>query len=150
MRTYKIIHIKKEYQSFVLGREKLLQELLSSETHNHDEPNELKYVCEDMNAVAIKEGIQSRLKRVFTNMKYDTNHIYFEHPLKGSIEMEFQPYFLNVSCEGSQMLDLDLFAGLSDTSDCYMAFQQEQTSYGWLKPIKIGSIHSFSEILDFI
>lgn len=150
VRTYKIIHIKKEYQSFVLGREKLLYDLLTSETHQQNEPNELKYVCEGMNAVEIKEGIQDRLKRVFTNMKHDHNYIFFEHPLKGSIEMEFQPYYLTVCCEGSKMLDLDLFAGLSDTSDCYMAFQQEQSSFGWLKPIKIGSIHSFSEILDFV
>jgi Sporulation inhibitor of replication protein SirA len=151
MRTYKIVHIKKEYQSFVLGREKLLHDLLFRESHlNETEPDELKYVCEGMNTLTIQQGIQGRLKRVFTNMKYDQNHIYFEHPLKGSIEMEVQPFCINVCCEGSQMLDLDLFAGLSDTSDCYMAFQKEQSSFGWLKPIKIGSIHSFSEIHDFV
>ena len=151
MRTYKIIHIKKEYQSFVIGREKMLHELLFDESHFvTEEPEELKFVCESLNTKNMKECIQERLQRVFTNMTLNQDHIFFEHPVKGSIEMSFSPYYLHVSCEGSQMLDLDLFAGLSDTCDCYLAFQQEQNVFGWLKPIKIDSLHSFSEILDFV
>lgn len=151
MRTYKIFHIKKAYQPFVLGREKMLQELLGKEHVQSDqEHNEMTYVCERINEELIKKSLDKKLSRLFTHKEQDENKILLEHPLKGSIHMKIDPYCLHVWCKGSHMLDLDLFAGLSDSSDCYMAFQQEEISFGWLKPIKIGSIHSFTEILDFV
>jgi len=39
MRTYKIFHIKKEYQPFVLGREKMLQEILGKDQKQSDIDN---------------------------------------------------------------------------------------------------------------
>lgn len=150
MRTYKIFHIKKAYQPFVLGREKMLQEILGkdSEQSNQDH-NEMTYVCEKIDEEFIKESLERKLSRLFSHNEQDLHKLLLEHPLKGSIHMKFEPYCVHVFCKGSHMLDLDLFAGLSESSDCYMAFQQEEGSFGWLKPIKIGSIHSFTEILDF-
>ena len=150
MRTYKIFHIKKAYQPFVLGREKMLQEILGKEQVQCDEDhNEMTYVCERIDETLIKRNLEGKLSRLFSHNEQDQHKLLLEHPLKGSIQMKFEPYCVHVWCKGSHMLDLDLFAGLSDSSDCYMAFQQEEASFGWLKPIKIGSIHSFTEILDF-
>lgn len=151
MRTYKIFHIKKAYQPFVLGREKMLQELLGKDhIQNSQDHNEMTYVCEKIDEDFIKKNLDRKLSRLFSHQEQDCNKLVLEHPVKGSIHMKFEPYCVHVWCKGSQMLDLDLFVGLSDSSDCYMAFQQEEASFGWLKPIKIGSMHSFTEILDFV
>ncbi len=150
MRTYKIFHIKKAYQPFVLGREKMLQEILGSDLGlSNQDHNEMTYVCEKIDEESIKQNLDRKLSRLFSYNENVQNKLTLEHPLKGSIHMKFDLYCVHVWCKGSHMLDLDLFAGLSDTSDCYMAFQKEESSFGWLKPIKIGSIHSFTEILDF-
>ncbi len=151
MRTYKIFHIKKEYQPFVLGREKMLQEILGRDQVQSDiDNNEMTYVCEKINEDFVKQSLERKLSRLFEHKEKEPKKLVLEHPLKGSIRIKFDPYCVHVWCKGSHMLDLDLFAGLSDSSDCYMAFQQEEASFGWLKPIKIGSIHSFTEILDFV
>ncbi|EPD53234.1 sporulation inhibitor of replication protein SirA [Paenisporosarcina sp. FSL H8-0542] len=150
MRTYKIFHIKKAYQPFVLGREKMLQEILGRDNmQSNQDHNEMTYVCEKIDEEFIKQSLERKLSRLFSHNEQDMHKLLLEHPLKGSIQMKFEPYCVHVWCKGSHMLDLDLFAGFSDSSDCYMAFQQEEASFGWLKPIKVGSIHSFTEILDF-
>ncbi|MCZ8535715.1 MULTISPECIES: sporulation inhibitor of replication protein SirA [Paenisporosarcina] len=150
MRTYKIFHIKKAYQPFVLGREKKLQEILGKDNlQGNQDHNEMTYVCEKIDEDLIKQSLERKLSRLFSHNEQDLHKLLLEHPLKGTIDMKFEPYCVHVRCKGSHMLDLDLFAGLSESSDCFMAFQQEEASFGWLKPIKIGSIHSFTEILDF-
>ena len=42
-------------------------------------------------------------------------------------------------CEGSRMLDLDLFHSLSQMNDSFIAFNAEDSECGWLKPIKHAS-----------
>ncbi len=41
-----------------------------------------------------------------------------------------------VYCEGSRMLDLDLFQMLAKMSERFIAFNKQDNECGWLKPMK--------------
>ncbi|RKJ07883.1 sporulation inhibitor of replication protein SirA, partial [Butyricicoccus sp. 1XD8-22] len=44
--------------------------------------------------------------------------------------------YIEAVCEGSRMLDLDLFQSLGQINDSFLAFNKEEAECGWLKPIK--------------
>jgi len=141
MRVYSIFNIKKEHQSFIFGRERMLLEMVST-LEQAVEPSvskELSYICDPVDGNILEGVLYERLQNRFPSMKRVGNCLKFEHQLKGRIEMRVFNYYIEAVCEGSRMLDLDLFQSLSQLNDSLLAFNKGEMECGWLKPIKYYS-----------
>ncbi|MDW0115646.1 sporulation inhibitor of replication protein SirA [Sporosarcina thermotolerans] len=135
MRTYDIYKVKKRYQSFILGREGLLYNLLKD--YEQQQPlQEVKYLCDEIEESTIDQAILGNLGKSFTKVESDDGEYKLSHPMKGSIHISLTPYSLQAYCDGSRMLDLDLFVALSGSDDRFFAVMDERGEWGWLKPIK--------------
>lgn len=141
MRVYSIFHIKREHQSFIFGRERMLLEMISTleQTAESSVSKELSYLCEPIEGKMLKDMIYKQLQKRFPTIDWIDDRLKFEHHLKGRIEMRVFPYHLEALCEGSRMLDLDLFQCLSQMNDSFIAFNKEEMECGWLKPMKYYS-----------
>lgn len=138
MRKYSIFNIKKKYQSFVFGRERMLLEMISTveQPFESSERKQLSFICEPIEESVTSGVIYEQLQRSFPNMTWMGEYLGFEHPLKGNLKIKVYQYHIEVICEGSRMLDLDLFQSLSQMNDSFLAFNKEDAECGWLKPIK--------------
>lgn len=141
MRTYSIFHIKKRYQSFVFGRERMLLEMISTldESNESSTHKQISYLCESIEGSKVQEVIYEQLQNNFPNIQRVGEDLKFEHQIKGRLKLKIFTYHIEAICEGSRMLDLDLFHSLSQMNDCFLAFNQEEAECGWLKPIKYVS-----------
>lgn len=141
MRVYSIFNIKKEHQSFIFGRERMLLEMVSTleQTVEPAVSKELSYICNPVDDVLIQHALYDKLQKRFPSMRLVGDCLKFEHQLKGRIEMRVFPYYIEAVCEGSRMLDLDLFQSLSKMNDSLIAFNKQEMECGWLKPIKYYS-----------
>ncbi|GEN81938.1 hypothetical protein SLU01_02500 [Sporosarcina luteola] len=135
MRTYDIYKVKERYQSFILGREGLLYDLLK-DCAQEPPLQEVQYLCDEIEESAIDQAILSNLGKSFTTVESDDGEYRLTHPMKGSIHLSLTPYSLQAYCNGSRMLDLDLFVALSGSDDRFFAVMDEHGEWGWLKPIK--------------
>ena len=141
MRTYSIFNIKKQYQSFVFGRERLLLEMVSSidETKESSVSKQISYLCEPIEGSMVQGFIYEHLQRSFPEMVKIEDYLKFEHQIKGRLKLRVYSYHIEAVCEGSRMLDLDLFQSLSQMNDSFLAFNKADSECGWLKPIKHAS-----------
>lgn len=135
MRSYGIYKVKKRYQSFILGREGLLYDLLKDDAHERP-LQEVQFLCDEIEEAAIDQAILKNLGKSFTTVESDEGEYRLSHPMKGSIHISISPYSLLAYCDGSRMLDLDLFVALSGSDDRFFAVMDEQGEWGWLKPVK--------------
>lgn len=140
MRVYSIFNIKKQYQSFVLGRERMLLEIVTKidDQQESSAKKQLSYICEPMDE-NIKRKIYEHLQRSFPEIRWMDDYLEVEHKLKGRIKIKVFEYNIEAVCEGSRMLDLDLFQSLSQMNDSFLAFNKEEFECGWLKPVKSAS-----------
>lgn len=141
MRTYSIFNIKKQYRSFVFGRERMLLEMVATieKTLDSSISKQLSYLCEPIEGSTVQGIIYDHLQKSFPNMKWTDDYLGFEHQLKGRIKLRVWTYHIEAICEGSRMLDLDLFQSLSQMNDSFLAFNKEESECGWLKPVKYAS-----------
>ncbi|WP_158582893.1 sporulation inhibitor of replication protein SirA [Ureibacillus yapensis] len=141
MRTYSIFNIKKEYQSFVFGRERLLLEMVATKEQALESSvgKQLSYLCEPIQGKMVQGFIFEHLKKSFPTMEAVDEYLQFEHQFKGGLKLKVYPYHIEAICEGSRMLDLDLFHSLSQMNDSFIAFNTDEAECGWLKPIKHAS-----------
>lgn len=67
MRKYSIFNIKKQYQSFVFGRERLLLEMVSSKGQALESSvsKQLSFICEPIEGSLEQSVIYEHLKRAF-------------------------------------------------------------------------------------
>lgn len=141
MRVYSIFHVKKKHQSFVYGRERLLFELikdLKSEQNTFYPSQELVYLCELLPVEEIEEFIGQYLNNNFSAIHMKNHEIFLSNEFKGDLHIEIQPYYMVVTCVGSRMLELDLFATLSKFSTGFIGFNKNEMECGWLKPPKFS------------
>ena len=138
MRSYGIYKVKKEYEPFVIGREQLLYDLLKENDGKSVNLKEVHYLCDVLERQAIDEAIISKLGKVFETIERENGEYKLTHPVKGSIFISISPYSLSVYCDGSRMLDLDLFVALSEAGNRFFAVMDGQGEWGWLKPIKFA------------
>lgn len=141
MRVYSIFHVKKRHQSFVYGRERLLFELindLKSEQNTFYPSQELAYLCELLPVEEIEEFIGEYLTNNFSTIEMRNHEIFLANEFKGDLHIEIQPYYMVVTCVGSRMLELDLFATLSKFSTGFIGFNKNEMECGWLKPPKFS------------
>ena len=136
MRTYLIFNIKKQYQSFVFGRERMLLEMVMTKEKAHESSasKQLGYLCEPIEAT--QGDILDHLTNTFPTMEPMGDYFLYSDEFKGSLKIKVSYYFIEAICEGSRMLDLDLFHRLSQMNDSFIAFNEEEAECGWLKPIK--------------
>ncbi|WP_158674375.1 MULTISPECIES: sporulation inhibitor of replication protein SirA [Lysinibacillus] len=141
MRKYSIFNIKKQYQSFVFGRERLLLEMVTTKEQALESSvsKQLSYLCEPIEGSLVQSAIYEHLKKSFPTIRCVGEYLNFEHQLKGGLKLKVFPYHIEAICEGSRMLDLDLFHSLSQMNDSFIAFNKEESECGWLKPIKHAS-----------
>lgn len=140
MRAYSIFEIKKEYQPFIFGREHLLYELLTeSEQHSQstNARNEVSYLCEPIDSSIIEHAIMHKMSNVFPTIDKEEGFYHLSHPIKGEIQIVTNTFHMEVKCDGSRMLDLDLFVSLSNVSESYFALLADEMECGWLKPVKM-------------
>ncbi|ARK22798.1 MULTISPECIES: sporulation inhibitor of replication protein SirA [Sporosarcina] len=134
MRKYEIFKIKSAYQSFIMGRERLLFELLTvGPSTNYQE---IEYLCDQLNQRELDSIIQHNLAKSFDNLDSYHNEYRLTHLIKGEVFIKMGTHSIQVYCQGSRMLDLDLFVALSTSTDRFFAIMNEQEECGWLKPIK--------------
>jgi hypothetical protein len=141
MRVYSIFHVKKKHQSFVYGRERLLFELindLKSEQNTFYPSQELVYLCELLPVEEIEEFIGQYLNNSFSAIHMKNHEIFLSNEFKGDLHIEIHPYYMVVTCVGSRMLELDLFATLSKFSTGFIGFNKNEMECGWLKPPKFS------------
>lgn len=141
MRVYSIFHVKKKHQSFVYGRERLLFELindLKSEQNTFYPSQELVYLCELLPVEEIEEFIGQYLNNNFSAIHMKNHEIFLSNEFKGDLHIEIHPYYMVVTCVGSRMLELDLFATLSKFSTGFIGFNKNEMECGWLKPPKFS------------
>lgn len=136
MRLYGIYKIKTKYEQFIIGREHLLYELLKGNINYKNRMQEVRYLCEKIEAGMIEHIILSKFNRAFESVTYKDGQYELTHSVKGTILINFTPYSLVVKCIGSRMLDLDLFVGLSEIDRHFFAIMEGQNEWGWLKPVK--------------
>lgn len=132
MRKYEIYKIKAEYHTFIMGRERLLFDLLANEYN----VREIEYLCDPLRTAEIGEIIQNRLGKGFQEIEMYDQEYKLTHPMKGDVYINVSPFRIEAYCLGSRMLDLDLFVALSSSTDRFFAIMDEQQECGWLKPIK--------------
>ncbi|MDV6377591.1 sporulation inhibitor of replication protein SirA [Sporosarcina sp. GW1-11] len=134
MRKYEIFKIKSEYQSFIMGRERLLFELLAvGPSTNYQE---IEYLCDQLNDMEIDQIIRLKLSKCFDKIDSHHNEYRLTHLIKGEVFIKLGTHCIEVYCQGSRMLDLDLFVALSTSTDRFFAVMNEQEECGWLKPVK--------------
>ncbi|ARD49376.1 hypothetical protein SporoP37_15040 [Sporosarcina sp. P37] len=134
MRKYEIFKIKSAYQSFIMGRERLLFELLAvSPSANYQE---IEYLCDQLNQKELDHIIQHNLAKCFDHVDSHHHEYRLTHLIKGEVFIKVSTHCIQVYCQGSRMLDLDLFVALSTSTDRFFAIMNEQEECGWLKPIK--------------
>jgi hypothetical protein len=138
MRIYSIFHIRKEYQSFIFGRERMLLEMVRKRDKAQESSVsvELSFICEPLEEVAVRGRIVNHLQNRFPNSTLEDDTLKIEHQIKGEIKIKMRKYYIEAICEGSRMLDLDLFQTLGQINDSFLAFNKEEAECGWLKPIK--------------
>ncbi len=124
------------YQPFIIGREKLLFELLIQNNVKQCNMREVDYLCEKLDVEHIHEVIVGNLAKQFTAIEVRNGEYKLTHPVKGSILISLSAYTLNVCCDGSRMLDLDLFVSLSGSDDRFFAVMGDIGEWGWLKPVR--------------
>lgn len=141
MRVYSIFNIKKEHQTFIFGRERMLLEMISTidETTESSVSKELSYICEPVEGNMLEGVMYEQLQKSFPSMKWVGDSLKLEHQLKGRIEMRAFQFHIEAACEGSRMLDLDLFQSLGQMNDSFLAFNKDEMECGWLKPMKYYS-----------
>lgn len=147
MRSYGIYKVKKEYEPFVIGREQLLYDLLKEDGNQSGDLREIHYLCDVLERQAIDEAIISNLGKVFETIERENGEYKLTHPVKGSILISLSPYSLSVYCDGSRMLDLDLFVALSEAGDRFFAVMEGKGEWGWLKPIKFSERGPLTEAI---
>lgn len=137
MRIYSIFHIKEKYRPFVFGRERMLLEMILEE-HGIESSakRQLTYLCESFEDRRVQGIIYEHLQKSFPNMKWVGDYLGFEHQLKGCLKIKVNTHHIEAICEGSRMLDLDLFHCLSHINDSFIAFNKRDSECGWLKPVK--------------
>ncbi|GKV64105.1 MULTISPECIES: sporulation inhibitor of replication protein SirA [Sporosarcina] len=134
MRKYEIFKIKAEYQSFIMGRERLLFDLLAvGPSTNYQE---IEYLCDQLNESELDRLIQQKLGKSFDAIDSCHNEYRLTHLIKGEVFIKMGTHCIQVYCQGSRMLDLDLFVALSSSTDRFFAVMNEQEECGWLKPVK--------------
>ena len=137
MRTYSIYKIKEEHLTFIFGRErKLLEMMQGCEDANEKSLKELSYICESVRFEEIAEILEEQLDSKYTHLERTRNAVFLEHPIKGKMAIYLVERKLCIYCEGSRMLDLDLFRMLAKMSDRFIAFNKQENECGWLKPMK--------------
>ncbi len=136
MRLYGIYKVKKMYEQFIIGREQLLYELLKGNIKDDRSFQEVHYLCDAIELEVIDEVIMSKLSKVFDTVHYDDGYYALTHSVKGEITLIHSPYSLIVKCDGSRMLDLDLFVSLSEIDRRLFAVMEDGNEWGWLKPMK--------------
>lgn len=136
MRLYGIYKVKKMYEQFIIGREQLLYELLRENVNYESNQQEIHYLCDIIDLKSIDVVIMSKLSKVFDTVHYENGRYELTHSVKGKIIIIYSPYSLIVKCEGSRMLDLDLFVSLSETDRRFFAVMEGGSEWGWLKPVK--------------
>lgn len=141
MRVYSIFNIKKEHRAFIYGRERMLLEMVSTieQTAESSVGKELRYICEPITREFFWGKMSLELQKRFPHMNLLGDYIIFEHSLKGHIELRIHPCYIEAICEGSRMLDLDLFQSLGQMNDSFLAFNKKEMECGWLKPVKYYS-----------
>lgn len=141
MRIYTIFNIKKQYQSFVFGRERMLLEMITAKEQalGSSVNRQLSYLCDPIEERMVQGVIYEHLKKSFPTMTRVSDYLRFEHQFKGKLKIKIYTYHIEAICEGSRMLDLDLFHSLSQMNDSFLAFNEEESECGWLKPIKHAS-----------
>ena len=95
-----------------------------------DKKTAIAYLIEDWNTW------EERMKKYFKIVQKSTTQFELIHELKGTIFITIDGHQLCAVCDGSRMLDLDLFIALSGEGDRYFAFMDGQREWGWLKPFK--------------
>lgn len=145
MRSYGIYKVKERYQSFVIGRERQLYDLLKEDGQRIENMHQIHYLCDVLEEKTIEEAIISQLGKGFNTIECLGGEYKLTHPVKGSILISYSPYSLNVACNGSRMLDLDLFVALSASEDRFFAVMEERGEWGWLKPIRYADHLSVGE-----
>jgi hypothetical protein len=138
VRMYGIYKVKKEYEPFVIGREQLLYDLLKENGEHSNDLKEIHYLCDIIEPEVIDEAILSNLSKVFETIERENGEYKLTHPVKGSILISLSAYSLSVFCDGSRMLDLDLFVALSEVDSRFFAVMDNNGEWGWLKPIKFS------------
>lgn len=136
MRLYGVYKVKQRYEQFIMGREQLLYELLKDNVNDKRNLLEVHYLCDLIDQIAIDDVIMSKLSKVFDTTKYENGCYELTHSVKGTIRIILSPYALVVQCDGSRMLDLDLFVALAETDRRFFAAMEGGNEWGWLKPIK--------------
>ncbi|MFC4411021.1 sporulation inhibitor of replication protein SirA [Chungangia koreensis] len=138
MRTYSIFEIKSDYQPFIIGREHLLFELLNGKgtLKVGTSSREIDYLCEPIDPTLIDQAIMQKMGNLFPSIIKKTGSFELSHPIKGDITIEIHPLHLEATCNGSRMLDLDLFVSLSNVSSSFFAVMDDEHECGWLKPVK--------------
>lgn len=137
MRAYSIYQIKEEHLKFILGRERKLLEMMTDIDHAQQSSlKELSYICEPMLLEELHPFIIAAFEKQYPIINSDCERLTFIHPIKGKIMMELTSNVLQVHCEGSRMLDLDLFQSLVKLSERFIAFNKKDMECGWLKPMK--------------
>ncbi|CAM5182720.1 hypothetical protein UACE39S_03022 [Ureibacillus acetophenoni] len=138
MRIYSIFNIKKEYQSFIFGRERMLLEMVqSTDTVKESSVSmELSFICKPLEEANVRNQIFQHIKDRFPTTCVAEDTLKIKHQIKGEIKIKMRKYHIEAICEGSRMLDLDLFQTLGQINDSFLAFNTEEAECGWLKPIK--------------
>ena len=124
------------YQPFIIGRERLLYELLTENSQISESLPEVHYLCDLLEQQVINDAIVANLGKLFTTIDSENGEYKLTHPVKGTIFISLSSYSMNVICDGSRMLDLDLFVALSEAGDQFFAVMDGQGEWGWLKPVK--------------
>lgn len=133
------------YQPFIIGREKLLFDLLKEDSRRNENMREVDYLCDRLDEEAIDRAIILNLGKRFTSIECRSGEYKLTHPVKGTILISVSTYSLNVFCDGSRMLDLDLFVALSGSDDRFFAVMEGQGEWGWLKPVKYAGLRMEEE-----
>lgn len=136
MRLYGIYKVKKMYEQFIIGREQLLYELLKGNIKDDRSFQEVHYLCDTIELQMIDDVILSKLSKVFDAVHCEEGYYELTHSVKGKIMLFHSPYSLIVKCDGSRMLDLDLFVSLSEIDRRFFAVMEDGNEWGWLKPVK--------------
>ncbi len=138
MRIYSIFNIRKEYQSFIFGRERMLLEMVGTRDKvlESSVSMELSFICEPLAESDVRGQIFNQLQNRFSSTTLIGDTLKIEHQIKGEIKIKMCKYYIEAVCEGSRMLDLDLFQTLGQINDSFLAFNTEEAECGWLKPIK--------------
>lgn len=124
------------YEQFIIGREQLLYDLLKENVNHSDDLQEVRYLCDIVDRELVDHAIVARLGKIFKTVELENGQHKLTHPVKGTILITFSPYSLTVKCDGSRMLDLDLFVALSEADRRFFAIMNGQGEWGWLKPVK--------------